>query len=297
MANRTAFQAMLKRIRAERDVDVVLVYKLSRMNRNRLDDALVMAELRKRNVQLISATENIDETPIGQLIHGILATLNEFRSAEEGADIRFKMGEKAKKGGTISRAPIGYTNVIERIDGREVWTVAVDAERAPLIRVAFELYASGEFTLQALCDELYDRGLRSRPGRYAATQVTDAKMAALLRNFFCRGRQEHDCDQPYLNVERVEEAVADHYASIRFTAAFVSLVRRVVHETVEDEQSSTTLLRKQLAAQLQRLDTQESNLIRPGRRHARRSSQGAPEADQYRSGACTVAPASGSDRQ
>lgn len=79
--------------------------------------------------------------------------------------------------------------------------------------------------------------------------------------FFCRGRQEHDCEQPYLNVERVEEAVADHYASIRFTPAFISLVRRIMRETVEDDQSSTTQLRKQLATQLQRLDTQESNLI------------------------------------
>src|SRR5512143_1483437 len=41
MDKRPAFQAMLERIRTRRDVDYVIVYKLSRMNRNRLDDALV----------------------------------------------------------------------------------------------------------------------------------------------------------------------------------------------------------------------------------------------------------------
>jgi site-specific DNA recombinase len=93
---------------------MVIIDKLSRMNRNRLDDALVMTELRKHNVTLVSATENIDDTPVGQLMHGILASFKEFRSAEEGADIRYEMGEKAKKGGTISRAPLGYTNAIGR---------------------------------------------------------------------------------------------------------------------------------------------------------------------------------------
>ncbi len=96
MDKRPAFQAMLERIRAQRDVNYVIVYKLSRMNRNRIDDAFVLTRLRKYKVTLVSATESIDETPVGQLLHGILAAFNEFRSAEDGADIRYKMGEKAK---------------------------------------------------------------------------------------------------------------------------------------------------------------------------------------------------------
>jgi DNA invertase Pin-like site-specific DNA recombinase len=96
MDKRPAFQAMLERIRAQRDVNYVIVYKLSRMNRNRVDDAFVLTRLRKYKVNLVSATESIDETPVGQLMHGILAAFNEYRSAEDGADIRYKMGEKAK---------------------------------------------------------------------------------------------------------------------------------------------------------------------------------------------------------
>src|SRR5436309_8759671 len=81
---RPAFQAMLERIRTQRDVSYVIVYKLSRMNRNRLDDAFVLAGLRKYKATLVSATESIDETPVGQLMHGILAAFNEYRSAEDG---------------------------------------------------------------------------------------------------------------------------------------------------------------------------------------------------------------------
>ena len=40
--------------------------------------------------------------------------------------------------------------------------------------------------------------------------------------FFCRGRQEGLCDQPYLNVHAVEQAVLDHYATVSFPTAFTA---------------------------------------------------------------------------
>src|SRR6266516_7399787 len=101
------------------------------MSRNRLDDAFVLTRLRKYKATLVSATESIDETPVGQLMHGILAAFNQYRSDEDGADIRYKMGEKAKRGGTLSRAKLGYMNIRDRFDGREVRTVAIDPDRAP----------------------------------------------------------------------------------------------------------------------------------------------------------------------
>jgi DNA invertase Pin-like site-specific DNA recombinase len=105
MSKRAAFQQMLTRIRDTGDIDHVIVYKLSRMARNRVDDALVMADLRQRSVALISATESVDNTPVGQLMHGILATFNEYQSRESGADIAYKMGQKARNGGTIRPCP------------------------------------------------------------------------------------------------------------------------------------------------------------------------------------------------
>jgi Resolvase, N terminal domain len=47
MAKRAAFQRMLARIRNTCDIDHLIVYKLSRLARNRVDDALVMADLRR----------------------------------------------------------------------------------------------------------------------------------------------------------------------------------------------------------------------------------------------------------
>jgi hypothetical protein len=55
----------------------------------------------------------------------------------------------ARRGGSVSKAPIGYLNVRENFEGREVRTVVLDPERAPLVRVAFELYSTGSYSPQS----------------------------------------------------------------------------------------------------------------------------------------------------
>ena len=348
MTKRVAFQQMLERIRRDRDVDYVLVYKLSRFARNRTDDAIVMADLQKRGVTLISATEQIDATPVGQLMHGILAAFNEYRSREDGADIAYKMSQKAKNGGTLGRAPIGYLNVTENIDGRKINTVHVDPERAPFVKLAFELYASRDKTFQDIADELTDRGLRTRATqRRPAGPISDSKIQQMLRDryylgevaykgetypgrherlidedlfaqvqelmtergyaaerrkrhdhylkgtvwcgqcrleqhvnrrmilmrttgrhgnadygyFFCRGVQDHVCDAPYSSIDRVEDAVAEHYKSIRLSPAFVTAVRNHIEAALNDQVAAQQLLRKNLDDQLAQLSTNEDNLL------------------------------------
>ncbi|GHG43974.1 recombinase [Sinomonas cellulolyticus] len=188
MVGRVEFQQMLQRIRNDKDIEYVIVYKLSRMARNRYDDAIVMADLRKRGVTLISATESIDDTPVGQLMHGILAAFNEYRSREDGADIAYKMGQKARKGGTVNMAPLGYLNTIDRVDGREVRAVTIDEERADLVRLAFELYASGEYTIEELADEMEARGLRSRrTPRRASQPISVTKFHRMLKDPYYLG--------------------------------------------------------------------------------------------------------------
>jgi site-specific DNA recombinase len=188
IAKRPVFQQMLERIKHDRDVDYVIVYNLSRLNRNRVDDAHVLVLMRSLKVTLISALENIDETPAGQLMHGILAAFNEYRSNSDGADISYKMGQKAKNGGTLGRAKFGYLNVREMIDNHEIRTVAVDPERAPYVQLAFELAATGDYTMERLADVLSERGLRMRPwGNRPAGPISAKYLARVLRDRYYLG--------------------------------------------------------------------------------------------------------------
>ena len=161
---RPVLQAMLSRIKQERDIDIVIVHKVNRWARNRYDDALLGVALRRAGVQLVSAAENIDGTPSGMLLHGILATIAEFESANLATEVIKGATQKAKQGGTPAMAPVGYMNVREiGHDGRESRTIALDPERADLIRWAFETYATGDYSLARLLDELTEKGLTTKP--------------------------------------------------------------------------------------------------------------------------------------
>ena len=144
---RPALQRMLTRLEAG-DIDFVIVHKVDRLARSRSDDVAITLTFKQHGVHLVSATENIDDTPSGKLLHGIMATIAEFYSQNLASEARKGMRQKAKNGGTPYRAPTGYKNVRETIDGREVRTVEVDEERAPFIRWAFEAYASGEWSVR-----------------------------------------------------------------------------------------------------------------------------------------------------
>ncbi len=162
-ADRPQFQRMLARLKAERDVDYVIVDKIDRLARNRRDDANTLFEMKLAGAQLISVKENIDDTPTGGLVHGILATISEWESRNNAVRALSGMEQKAKVGGTPVRAPIGYLNARRRVDGRNVASVNVDPDRAPHVQWAFEAFASGEWSVSALADALTDRGLTSVP--------------------------------------------------------------------------------------------------------------------------------------
>ncbi len=231
MSKRVEFQRLLARIRNHQDVDYVIVYKLSRMARNRFDDAIVMADLRKRNVTLVSATESIDDSPVGQLMHGILATFNEYQSRESGADISYKMGQKARNGGTLGRARLGYLNVFDRFDGREIRTIGVDPERAPLVQLAFQLYATGDYTLDELSEELYDRGLRTRPShRRLAQRVSRNKLSTMLRDRYYLGYVIYKGEEMEGRHEPlIDENLFDNVQEILESRANANERRRVHH--------------------------------------------------------------------
>ncbi len=162
-ADRDGLQDMLAFIAATR-VQFCIVHKLDRLARNRADDVKIHEALLAAGVTLVSATESIDQTPSGMLVHGIMSSIAECYSRNLATEVTKGLTQKVAQGGTPGRAPIGYLNVRRTDDaGREVRTVEVDPERAPLITWAFEQYAGGETSVTALLCDLTARGLLSVP--------------------------------------------------------------------------------------------------------------------------------------
>ena len=181
-ANRPELARMIRYLR-ENSVQYVIVHKVDRLARNRADDVVITMEINNSGASLVSCSENIDETPSGLLLHGIMSSIAEFYSRNLATEVVKGLNQKAMGGGTISMAPIGYRHTRQLVNGREVRAVEIDPERAPLIKWAFEAYATGEWTLHRLCDELAERGLRSRPGpRTPTKKVVKSALHKMLGN-------------------------------------------------------------------------------------------------------------------
>ena len=188
-ANRPELQKMLAYLKEDGGIDYVIVHKLDRLARNRADDVEINRAFEEAGVRLVSTSENIDQTPGGMLLHGIMSSIAEFYSRNLANEVIKGMGEKARNGGTLGKAPLGYLNVRARDEnGREVRTVELDEERAPLIRLAFTEYATGNWTVRQLADHLNNRGLTIPPtARKPTNPVSVRLLQTLLRNPYYKG--------------------------------------------------------------------------------------------------------------
>ncbi|WP_170061963.1 recombinase family protein [Compostimonas suwonensis] len=186
-AARPALTEMLEWIRANR-VDIVVVHKLDRLARNRADDVQITQAIADAGARLVSSTEAIDESPSGRLVHGIMASIAEFYSRNLATEVSKGLRQKAMRGGTPNRAPVGYRNVRTfDAQGREVRIVEVDEERAQIIRWAFTMYATGEWSLDRLARGMTQLGftLASRVGK-PPRALTVSSLQKMLRNpYYC----------------------------------------------------------------------------------------------------------------
>ncbi|GAA2038917.1 recombinase family protein [Nocardiopsis rhodophaea] len=223
---RPAFQQMMRDLREfkrqGRPIKYVIVYMMSRAFRNLLEELTTKTQLQQMGITLVSAKENFGDGYLGDAMQGMMAILNELQSRSNGADTSAKMANKARNGGTVGRAPLGYLNAEDTTQGRKFRTVVIDPERGPLVKLAFELYATGDYTLADLSDELYDRGLRNRPRGGPAQQVSVKKLSQLLRDRYYigvvtyRGEEYPGRHEPLISLDlfdRVQDIIESRAAA------------------------------------------------------------------------------------
>jgi site-specific DNA recombinase len=165
---RPVFQEMLAAVRAaaaDERPSYIIVYHFNRIFRNSIDAAITKKELAKYGVRVVSTVLDMGDSPESAMVESIIHAVDQYQSQASGADIRYKMGQKAKNGGTVSQTKLGYLNVREaKPEGGEIRTVAVDPERAPFVQQGFELYATGQYSARQVLDRLTAAGLTTRPG-------------------------------------------------------------------------------------------------------------------------------------
>jgi DNA invertase Pin-like site-specific DNA recombinase len=188
-ADRPVLQQMLRAVQSDDGIQVVLVHKIDRLARNVYDHATIRALLQQRRVRLASVVENVDDSVPGQLVENIMASIAQFYSANLSEETRKGMRQKVLKGGWPHMPPRGY-RVAEREAGS---TLEIDPSVGPVIRRAFELFASGVYSVGGLGRQLAREGLCSKSGG----PIPKSHVHRMLTNVFYIGRiRWKDLDVP-----------------------------------------------------------------------------------------------------
>ena len=132
---RPDFQRMI-RDSAKREWNYVIVYKLDRFSRNKYEAIVHKNTLKNNGVKVLSAMENIPDTPEGIILESLLEGMNQYYSAELAQKVKRGMRETRLKGnyqgGTL---PYGYVACDKK--------VIIDEEKAEIVRFIFEQFAKG----------------------------------------------------------------------------------------------------------------------------------------------------------
>ena len=146
--NRPDFQKMIKDS-SNHEWQYVIVYKLDRFSRNKYETAKYKKILKDNGVKLVSAMENIPDTPEGIILESLLEGMAEYYSAELAQKVKRGMRETRLKGyfqgGVL---PYGY-----KLDGRKI---VIDDTKADTIRYIFKQYAMGKF-VRNIIEELNEK--------------------------------------------------------------------------------------------------------------------------------------------
>ena len=173
---RRLFTQMLAALEAAK-ADGVIMHKIDRSARN-LRDWSDLGELIDRGIIVHFAHESVDlNSRGGRLSADIQAVVAADYIRNLRDEVRKGFFGRLKQGLYPLPAPIGY------LDRGRGLPKEQDPISAPLVRAAFELYATSGFSLLELSHELHRRGLRTRRGK----KLSDSSLSNLLNNTFYMG--------------------------------------------------------------------------------------------------------------
>ncbi|MEN9582381.1 MAG: hypothetical protein RL641_335 [Candidatus Parcubacteria bacterium] len=189
MTKRSGLLSLLNRCKQDKNIKAVVVYELSRLSRNQYDSAFIRNELKKKNISIISTTEQITDDPMGDAMAGMLTVMNEFSSSQTRQRVTDNMMSKAMKGDWPNKAPFGYINKQEKVStGRVKAWVEINHEDSSWVIKAFKYYASGSYSLDSLLIKLKSEGFPENKLR--GTKLTKSFLAGMLRRKFYIGQIE-----------------------------------------------------------------------------------------------------------
>lgn len=209
---RPAFREMITLAKVKNPpFESILVWKLNRFARNRLDSITYKQLLKARGIKVISINEPLEDNPTGHMLEGMIEIIDEFYSENMGQDIRRGIRECAERGFYPgARAPHAYYKVKVN-DGDKVRyklePEPEDSTPVKTIRIIFNLSAKGKGCkdiAKALNKELLPTGNNEKWGATTVHKILTNE--AYCGTLVWGGRPGHTAIQSGISPVRVENA-------------------------------------------------------------------------------------------
>jgi site-specific DNA recombinase len=173
---RPEFQKLIELIE-KHPGSTVLVWKLDRLARNPKDEGTIKWLLQTSVIGKIITPERNYNPEDNTLISGVEFSMAAQFSIDLSKNVKRGNRTKLEKGELPGPAPIGY------LDNKLTKLKELDPVRAPLIKQAFELYATGGYSQKQVNNLMYDKGLRTKGG----LRMSKSQLDHILRNPFYSG--------------------------------------------------------------------------------------------------------------
>lgn len=141
----------------------MLVYKLDRFSRNKYESAQNELALNRNGVKLLSAMENIPDSPEGIILKSVIEGMNQYFSMDLAQKVKRGMRENRRKGNFQGGNLLyGY-----RVENKKI---LINEETAEIVRFIYDSYASGK-TVRSIIDTLTARGVLYRGKPFAMNTI------------------------------------------------------------------------------------------------------------------------------
>lgn len=171
--NRPEFSELVNMIKRG-EITGILCWKIDRLSRNPIDSATIQWLLQQNELTIIQTMERQYLPGDNALLFNVESGMANQYILDLSKNVKRGIRAKLEKGGWPNLAPIGYFNKDS--------SLVVDRERAPYIKKAFDLYASGKYGVKEISDILFQEGFRSRAGN----KYHKSKIHKILKeSFYC----------------------------------------------------------------------------------------------------------------
>lgn len=203
-AGRKQFGNMVKFLCASKDVKTILVEKTDRLYRNFSDASRLDIEHTGITIVLVKEGRVLskDSRSGDMLMHDVHLSIAKYYINNLKEETSKGLLAKAEAGEFPSKAPQGYMN------DKETKRIEPNPKTARLVKRLFELYATGDYSLETVSQKIASEGLLAAGGR----KISRSEISFILSNviyygkFRWKGRMFAGIHEPLVSRELFEAA-------------------------------------------------------------------------------------------